>query len=512
MASLRTHLFREMTPDNVYSDEEILAACQSQDEQTRKVKAYRRKQVLLDNLRWIVDAELRAMFSTPSYIEIKKYLDASQNVYLRAMKEISLVYQREPERTLEDGDARQQKRLDEVVQEEQLDIALARANFLLNGLSDLCMSPIAVGNQLSWAIYTPDQFTVLGSAVDPSIPEAIVFEEKTYVDGVQQSVFTFWSPTRHFKLVPDPLGNGKYLRKSLNDKDANPYAEVNVKEGQFFPFVFAHDSYRDYSFWDENKNTSLYEATVLVSIQNTFKNFMVPMQFKQLAVELQTKGDGAWINDQVSNPLHIFQTNGKITVLDWQSAIDKLDVVIQNKVAQIANDYGISAEQIKLQISAQSGFSRLVAKERIYELRDEQIKFWRLIEKDCYHANRAANNLYITTDFTQNPPRPSGIPELPAIVKFSVDFAEPKVLTDPMEDLNVKEKKIQMGLISPVDLIMAENPDIETRDQALERYKKNIEERTLVEGIGGFRTPSLSALEGGNNRGQNRGQQAQEEE
>lgn len=511
MANLRTPQFREMTPENIYTDEQILEAVSNREEEARKVRAYKRKQVLNDNLRWIVDAELRAMFATPSYTEIKKYLDASQNIYLRAMKEISLVYQREPERALEKGDARQQKRYDQIVEEETLDLAFARANFLLNGLSDLVMQPFVVGSAMSWAIFTPDQVTVLGSQIDPSIPEALVFEEKVIVAGQSQSAWTFWSPTRHFKLVPDPLGNGKYMKKSLNPKDENPYKEVNVAEGSFFPFVFAHDSYRDASFWDESKNTSLYEATVLIAIQNTFKNFMVPMQFKQLAVKLQTKGEGAWINDQIANPLHIFQTNGELTVLDWQSAIDKLDVVIQNKVAQIANDYGISAEQIKLQVSAQSGFSRLVAKERIYELRDEQIKFWRLIEKDSYQANRAANNLYVTTDFSQVPSRPSGVVELDRDVDFTIDFAEPKMLVDPMEDLNVKEKKIQMGLISPVDVIMQENPDIDTREKALEKYRKNVEERTLVEGIGGFRTPSLSALEGGDKRGQDRASDEAEE-
>ena len=55
-----------------------------------------------------------------------------------------------------------------------------------------------------------------------------------------------------------------------------------------------------------------------------------------------------------------------------------------------------------------------------------------------------------------------------------------------------------MGLISPVDLIMDENPDIDTREKALEVYKKNIEERSIVEGLGGFRTPSLEQLSGNN--------------
>lgn len=495
MATFRTNIFREMTPESVYTDEEILAAVQDKDDIARKTRAYQRKQALNDNLRSIIDAELRAMFVDVSYQQIRKYLDASQNLYLRTMKEISLVYQREPERKLEDGDTRQQKRLDEIVQEQKLDLALARANFLLNGLNDLILQPMVIGEAMSLAIFTPDQVTVLGNAMDPSIPEAIVFEEKVVKDGIQHAVYTFWSPTRHFKLIPDPLNNGRYQRYAVNPDNLNPFFEMNLKEGAFFPFVFAHASYRDFGFWDENTNTSLLSATILIALQNTFKNFMVPQQFKQVAVKNALQGEGSWINDQVSNPLHIFQTNGDITVLDWQSAIDKLDVVIQNKVAQAANDYGISAEQMKLQTSAQSGFARIVAKERIYELRDAQIKYWRITERELYHANRAANNLYLTTNFETG--RPSGVTELPKDVTFTIDFAEPKMLIDPMEDLNVKQKKIDMGLVSPVELIMAENPDLDSRDKALQKYLENIKDRDLIEGAGGLRTPSLKDLAGG---------------
>lgn len=497
MAIKRSASFKEMSAENVYTDDEIILAIGDKKETARKIRAAQKRRMLCDNLRDIIDAELRSLFVEVSYNAIRKYIDVGQNLFLRVMKEISLVYQREPERTLEDGDAAQQGRLDEITQEQHLDLALARANFLLNGLNDLVLQPMVVGNTLSLAMFTPDQVTILGNKMDPSIPEALVFEEK-YTDpaGNLQSKYTFWSPTRHFALISDPGNSGKYLRIKINEKDANPYSEVNKKEGSFYPFVFCHATYRDYGFWDEHTNASLYEATVLIALQNTFKNFMVPQQFKQLAVKMLTKGDGGgWINDQVSNPLHIFQTNGDITVLDWQSAIDKLDIVIQNKVAQVANDYGISAEQIKLEISAQSGFSRLVAKERIYELRDEQIKFWRIYERDMYDANRAANNLYLSFDYEIQ--RAVQI-ELPEEVVFTVDFAEPKMLVDPKEDLEVKQKEIDMGLISPVDLIMAKNPDIETREKALELYKRNLEERAAVEGLGGFRTPSLKDLSGNN--------------
>lgn len=514
MATPRSAIMREVTPGYEYTDAELLAAVTSKEETSRKLASYRRRMVLQDDFLYLVEGKLKQMFVDVSYQQIVKYADASQNLYQRLIREISLVYQREPERTVEpQGDM---ERYDEIVQDCKLDLALARANYLLNGLNDLVLMVTVMGRSLGISIFTPDNVTVLVNSSDPTIAEAVIIEDREYNETTKlsESSFIFWSPTRHFLFKVDPNDSRQILKMSVNEDDVNPYWAQNIKENAFHPFVFVHASYRDNSFWDKRTGNSLYEATILVALQNTFKNFMVPQQFKQLAVKLQNKSDGAFINDQVNNPLHIFQTNGEMVVLDWQSAIDKLDLVIQNKAAQAANDYGVSAEQLKVQTSAESGFARLVAKERVYEMRDDQIKMWRIAEQELYSAFRAANNLYLTESFS---PEEEGLeiekaPVMSDEDEFSIDFAEPKVLVDPMEDLEIKQKKISMGLISPIDVMMADNPDIESREEAMEKFKQNLEERDLIENtLGSFRTPSLSEVSDGNNRGQKSGQAAQGE-
>lgn len=494
MATPRSAIYREMIEGFEYSDAEITKALGHKNESQRKITALQKKHVLNDRLKYVLDSCLNGMFVQVSYLQIRKYLDASCNLLRRVNKEISLVYQREPERKLDNQTA--QDRYDEIIQETHMDLCLSRANFLLNGLNDLVLYPIVMQNSFAIGMLTPDQVTVLCNESDPTMVEALIIEEKqTTDDGATNSMFTFWSPTRHFLFKPDPQRQGSFIKISVNENDENPYKEINLANQSFRPFTFCHSSYRDNCFWDVDTNTSLYEGTLLVGIQNTFKNFMIPQQFKQLAVKMATKGEGAWINDQVSNPLHIFQTNGDMTVLDWQSAIDKLDLVISNKISQVCNDYGISAEQMKLQISAQSGFSRLVAKERIYELRDDQIKYWRIYEKELFESLRDANNLYLLTDFTTG--ENTKVVSIPDEAVFSVDFAEPKVLIDPKEDLDVKQIKIDMGILSPIDLIMSENPDIVSREEASAKLKSNLQERDMITAAGAsFRTPSLAELAG----------------
>lgn len=505
MATPRSAVMREVNSGFEYSDREILDAVTSKQETARKLASYRRRMVLQDDFKYQVEGRLRELFVDVSYQQIVKYTDVGQNLFQRLVKEISLVYQREPERTVDPK--ADMERYEEIVQDCKLDLALARANFLLNGLNDLVLMVTVMGRSLGISILTPDNVTVMCNSSDPTVVEAVIIEEREYNESQQisESSYIFWSPTRHFTFRVDKNDSRSIVKFSVNEGDVNPYIERNVAENAFHPFVFAHASYRDNSFWDKRTGNALYETTMLVALQNTFKNFMVPQQFKQLAVKMSNKADGAFINDQVNNPLHIFQTNGDMVVLDWQSAIDKLDLVIQNKAAQVANDYGVSAEQLKLQSSAESGFARLVAKERVYELRDEQIKMWRISEEELYQAFRAANNLYLTEDFS---PEESGLeiekaPVMSEDGEFSIDFPEPKTLVDPMQDLAVKEKKISMGILSPIDVMMAENPDITTREEAMQKFEQNLKERDMVENtLGALRAPTLDETGNPKNRGQ----------
>lgn len=480
----RAQVYREVVPGFEISDQEIQDAIQNKSDIARRINFKKRKNMLQDKLYDQVDGVLRSMFKEPSYIELKKYIDVSCNLMKRLNKEVSLVYQREPERVTTKAN---QKRLEEIVSESHMDLLLSKANYYLNGLNDLILFPMVMGNEVSIGMLTPDQVIVFQNADDPSIAEALLIEGTYKLDAnTTKAEYIFWSPTRHF--VVRETKDGMFEKIFINEDGSSPYKEVCLADGAFYPFVFCHADYRIGEFWDENAGTSLQEATLLVAIQNTFKHFMVPQQFKQLAVKMITKDDNVWNNAQISNPLHIFTTNGEMQVLDWQSAIDKLDTIIGNKITAIANDIGVSAEQMKLQIQAQSGFARLIAKERLLEVRDEQIKYWRLYEIDLFNAIRAVNNVYSL-----------GKPMAPD-PKYHIDFAEPKMLTDPMEDLNIKQKKINMGLLSPVEIIMQENPDLKTREEAIKAFEQNISDRNLVLNDLGLRfdTPNLN----GNNNNQ----------
>ena len=111
---------------------------------------------------------------------------------------------------------------------------------------------------------------------------------------------------------------------------------------------------------------------------------------------------------------------------------------------------------------------RMVAKERLLEIRQEQIPTWRSVESEMFDGIRTAVELYDIGD------------PISEEAAFSIDFKEPAFQDDPMKELQLKEKKMDLGLLNPLDLVKEENPDITTDEEAEEFLNKNIQIRNRL--------------------------------
>lgn len=431
----------------------------------RRVQFAERKQILRDQIKPIIDKQLSYMFSLDTYQDMRPYIDATNNLMRRVMRETSTVYKDEPLRTI--SPKSNQKIYEEIIGAMNFNEKLARANYLLNGVNDLVFQVVNLGNGIDLNILTPDMITVFENADNPTVLDAILIED-FYFDSKGEKVtqWIYWSPTRHF------IVDNNFRIRSIDGNEGleNPYKEINILTDQFYPFVCAHSSSREESFFDMYSGSDLVEATKLVAIQSTFRNFMIPMQFKQIAVKIQGVDEGkALKNNQVKSPLHMVTANGDIQVLDWQSDIKQLGDEIQNQIFSVATNYGISAENFKLTAAPVSGFARLVAKERLMEIRQEQIKIWRGVEAMLFDAIRTTNNLY-------------GVgPQISESAKFSIDFKEQKNIDDPINEVQVIKEKLQLGIINLLEVIKDSNPDLKTDEEAEEFLNKNIEIRNKLQ-------------------------------
>ena len=134
----------------------------------------------------------------------------------------------------------------------------------------------------------------------------------------------------------------------------------------------------------------------------------------------------------------------------------------------MASNYGISAENFKLSAVETSGFARMIAKERIIELRQEQIKNFRQVEAEVFDSQVVAHTMYEL-----------GV-EIPRTAQFSIDYPELRFPSPPMEELAVLEKEMSMGLTNMLEVVKQRNPDIKTDEQAEEYISKNIAIRNRI--------------------------------
>lgn len=449
----------------------------------RKIKFRERLNILHDSLKPVVLSQLAYMFSPETFEDMKNYVDVSNNLAKRICSELSIVYKEEPNRKVTPKSP--DKRYQEIQTQMRLNDKMGRVNFYLNGLNDLILFPAIYGNRIDLNILTPDKVTVFEDEDDPTMIEALAIEDFYYNEqGKKITLYYFWSPLEHYIL--DENFNKQYVFG--NEQGLNPYWEFN-KDRQshcFYPFIAAHNTPRCHSFWDETTGMDLFEATKSIAIKNSFIYFMFPMQFKQMAIQNEgiDTGQQSVKNPQIKSPLHVMQTNGQTQVLDWQSQLVQLKEIVESQLYQVGSNYGISAENFKLTAVETSGFARMIAKERLLEIRANQVKNYREIEAQIFLSSAIANNLYQLGS------------EISESSKFSIDFKEPGFPSDPSMELDVLQKKISLGMTNILDEIKKQNPDIKTDDEAEAELDRNIQIRNKVQskfsGLISFQSQSVN--------------------
>lgn len=473
---IRATRSREFFPSLQITEQEIKVKVQV--DMDRRMRFKERVKILEDNLKEIIDSRLALMFDLESYNDMRNYIDVSNNLMRRVIRETSTLYCDEHERTV--TPQAQQKTYEEVIGPEGLDLntRLAKYQYELNGLNDLLIKIEGAGGELDLTKITPDQVTVFENPINPLMLDALVIEDcYTDTDGQKKRRWIFWSPTRHF-LLDDQFRKIAVLD---NPEMVNPYWRVNTEQEVFYPFIGLHNGEREKCFWDQFTGTDLVEATKTIAIKNTFLYFMFPMQFKQIAAKGTFDDKSEFKNRQIKSPLHILKSNQELTVLDWQSSLKQLDECVQGQLFQVASNHGISAENFKLTAVETSGFARMISKERLLEIRKDQVPTWRRFEEELFDGSRVAIDLY---DLRKEKISPTA--------KFGIDYTEPQFIEDPAAELDLQEKKIELGLINPLDLIKQENPDIKTDEEAEAILVRNIQIRNRIRSRLGLGQNSLT--------------------
>ncbi|RYG95649.1 MAG: hypothetical protein EON58_13730, partial [Alphaproteobacteria bacterium] len=276
-------------------------------------------------------------------------------------------------------------------------------------------------------VLTPNVLDVVYT--DPERPSRVIV---TYPgDRAEDTTYADWTATGFRRLSH----RGAAQVVDGNPGNANPYG--------ILPFVPWFDRLPDDKFWLPGGN-DLFEAqdAVNVALANLWR-----------AVEHQAHGQ-AWASGIAANEVLQFGPDRAIALPQGgqfgfaapNAPISSILSAIEFVLREMAATYGVGADLFDLSKVAESGSAKHAGRLDLKEVRQDAIAQARTMEAQLFEVLKVVVNTH----------RPGTIPDAATI---GVDFAEQQDQLSEAEQLSNAQTKADLGVWSPVDVLMDINPD-----------------------------------------------------
>lgn len=334
------------------------------------------------------------------------------------------------------------------------------ANVLLkkaNRLTKLCKTTAL---QVAWSerrdrpvihLITPNVLDAEYS--DPEFPDRFVITHPGAKE--QDTEYSDWTSTGYRRL--DYRGHPIPVPDNRNGE--NPYGEL--------PFVPLFDYAPDDEFFLPGGDDLIEaQSAINVEIANLWR-----------AMEMASHGQ-AWMSPYTPSPGTKAPTLSPATVIGLpedgsfgfaapntpiEGVLKAIDFLIRQTA--VAND--IAANVFELDPKAESGIAKAYETRALIEARSDDLDLWRNYE----------SRLFETIKLVANTHKPGSIPESATL---SIDFGEIALEVSQADRLESYRQRIELGIWSQVDALMADNPDIRSREDALKELQKRADEAAVL--------------------------------
>jgi hypothetical protein len=403
-----------------------------QAEADRKAEAVKRLDFYHGNQTPYVYDRLSNHFSDPD-----KFSLASLNIVKKIVDAKSAVYIRDATRTLS---SKKDHDLFKGIQKScGLGLRMRQANRLAKLCGTVLLKVVYRNGKIDLDILTPDILDV-ETGVSPMDLRAVVITYYPADGKVTEVEYSRWTPETIQRL--DYKGN------VISSVD-NPY--------QFLPFVpiFAELPISD--FW-------VYPGDTVISMQELINERLVDLAY---ALRMQSfsipvvkgaagnvnyfdPGQAISLNSDPNSDFKFAAPNGPIPAV--VNAIDYL-------IRETATMEGLPASYLSSKpTERKSGYALLVQNKELQEIRDNDIDLFKIYEQQVFETIKQVWNVHNSSKFGDS--------------LLKVNFFDPSVV-DSENKSEFWSKMVEMGVYSPVDLIMKLDPDL-SREEAEQKYKNNI--------------------------------------
>jgi hypothetical protein len=397
-----------------------------------------------------------------------------QNVTRRIVDEVASLYDRPAVRTLPDAAANIRfhaeaaaVELDEVMQEKQ------RLTFLCNEVMIWRAAPIEPGAPSKLHIVTPDCFDAIPHPKDQLELAGVLIDKapSTILDGDQRARLP------HFELWDDTY---RYLISGtgvLVDENGDMATEPRKHELGRLPGVLLHRRKPVDRLLDARAGRDITAAHLAVGLLSIMIMRLAKSQGERqpvLSGNLANVAGGQSMDGE--KPL-VLPPEVVASMLETRTDPSHYLDAKKDKLVSVAQTYGMSYEQMNYQEGAEaaSGRSYQLRREKLIELRNEQRRRSMLDER-------------LIVDLMGY-----------SIEGIKIDHSEQAMPQDAMEEIQLLDAKMRLGLDSPVKYVMRKDPDL-TRDDATSEITKNLRDYAAL--IVQVRALNLPAKADASNPGQ----------
>lgn len=279
-----------------------------------------------------------------------------------------------------------------------------------------------------------------------------VFISKSIDD---EDKIVYWSDTEHYYLTATGEKESVTDEEGNNNGMKNPYGEL--------PFAVLRFQCSS-DFWGEPQQ-DLIENNIWYDVQESNK-FFVEM-FQGLGVGL---GINLGKNGTVSlSPNTLIcvdkvRTEDQTPSLNFSSTgapLSELRDSIDAYYKRIGNSKGLSAQSMTNDISDQSGISKAYDSAELQIKKDSHKIVMKAFESELWEKIKLVYN-YNAKD------------KIPDGLTFRIDIVEDEPMINVSDEIAITEFKLEKNMISIVDLMIKDNPDLNTDDamRILEENKK----------------------------------------
>lgn len=299
--------------------------------------------------------------------------------------------------------------------------------------------------KLSYRLYTPAEADVVLDPDNPAEAAAFYyFAEELDDKGQLIKVIHFWNREEYVKFDLE----WRVLKTEPNELKRLPVTAFRLH----FPRT---------GYFVENPGQDLYEATLELNVLKTLQNSRAKDgAFKQLAI--QGSSDDVPQDLVLGGPAPIMLGDEMTaSVLDLTPNLDAFTTMWERREIALATTYGINAAEYKAEGTPQSGFAKRLDRDRVMRESQRRRKFFARGEQDLYS---------LTAKMLEAYPIPS-IGKLDPAAELVVDFAEPTFEEDPQNQARIDALALKQNVISIVDILRRENPDLSDVELIKQAYK-----------------------------------------